>query len=417
MRAHGMQCMDRVAEPDDHEVVDPGPHLAWRRLRQGGEVRHVPGLEPDPFRAGTAEGVAADHVAQGEDDVAADIRAGGHDQQTDDEEHGRSRPLSAAAVPEDERHSGQGARNDHERAMDGRPRPCAPIGVRVVGQSCERRGQKRDLAHHHREERGLALTGDIEHKRDREGSDRDIRDGRMERMPEPCAVEQILDRSDRLEQRAEPAVIEVAEGLRPAILPRDEPGKERPHDVASGGYLWVSATDGPSMATPSRDGCPQTVHIDGKVGDNLVAIRRAFVDKAIVAAYPRRLHFVLPEGAVRTARPARRVIDGTGPGARFEGRKASERGTREARRDSGLVRSRVESTGRSSHSSFGRFRVRCRSSCARSAPAKRPRPCHTAAPLPHSRARGASAAPICGRAPATQPGSLLAIAPGHERKP
>jgi len=45
------------------------------------------------------------------------------------------------------------------------------------------------------------------------------------------------------------------------------------------------------------DASPQTVHIGGKPGDNVGASRTKFVDKAVVAVWGRRLHFVLPEGA------------------------------------------------------------------------------------------------------------------------
>ena len=73
---------------------------------------------------------------------------------------------------------------------------------------------------------------------------------------------------------------------------------------------------------------------------------------------PRRYISSCPKGQVRTARPDRGVIHGAVPGAGFDGRKAGERGSRAERIDSGLVRSRYETTSGPPTSSFGRFRVR-----------------------------------------------------------
>ena len=84
VRADRVQRVDGVADADQHQVVDAGLRLGRRRLGKRREVRHVAGVELDPLRPGAAERVAADHVAQDVDDVAADERAGG------DEEEARS---------------------------------------------------------------------------------------------------------------------------------------------------------------------------------------------------------------------------------------------------------------------------------------------------------------------------------------
>src|SRR3954470_6870147 len=65
-----------------------------------------------------------------------------------------------------------------------------------------------------------------------------------------------------------------------------------------------------------------------KRGDNFDSVAGNLVDKAVVAVGYRRIHFVLPEGAVRTARPDRGAIHGKVPGTRFGSRKARGRGTR-----------------------------------------------------------------------------------------
>ena len=84
-----------------------------------------------------------------------------------------------------------------------------------------------------------------------------------------------------------------------------------------------------------------------------------FVDKVVVAKLAQRLHFSCPKGQVRTARLHRGAILGTVPGARFEGCKARERGTRAELRglrtcsEPTVIRPAGPPT-----SSFGRFHVR-----------------------------------------------------------
>ena len=168
-------------------------------------------------------------------------------------------------------------------------------------------------------------------------------DGGMERVAEPAAVEQVLDRPDRAEQGRQPAVVEVAERSRPAVVDRHEPRQQSGHASPPERVYARSGAGCHPTATS-----PQTVHIGRKLGDKVDAVPAKFVDKAVVA-WPRRYISSCPKGQVRTARPARGAILGTVPGTRFEGRKASERGTWAERRDSGLVRSRGEPTGRSSH--------------------------------------------------------------------
>ena len=51
----------------------------------------------------------------------------------------------------------------------------------------------------------------------------------MQRVAEPRAVEEVLDRPDRPEQGAHPAVVELAERFRPAVVECDEPGQQVRH--------------------------------------------------------------------------------------------------------------------------------------------------------------------------------------------
>ena len=74
--ARVVQREDLLALPHQHELVDPQlglhePALGDRAVRLG-----LRGLERDPLRAGAAERMAADHVAEHVHDVAADVRRG-----------------------------------------------------------------------------------------------------------------------------------------------------------------------------------------------------------------------------------------------------------------------------------------------------------------------------------------------------
>ena len=68
--ADGVERMDRAVEPDQHQVVEPGPGLGRGRLRERREIGDLAGLELDPLGPGAAEGVpvagdTALHVQRG----------------------------------------------------------------------------------------------------------------------------------------------------------------------------------------------------------------------------------------------------------------------------------------------------------------------------------------------------------------
>ena len=91
------------------------------------------------FVPGAAERVAADHVAEHVDDVAADERPRGHDQEGDDAEADRDRPVGRRARAHREREEEQEERHDHERRVERGARPGGAVGVRVVGGAGRRR--------------------------------------------------------------------------------------------------------------------------------------------------------------------------------------------------------------------------------------------------------------------------------------
>ena len=97
--------------PDHDEVVDARPHLRGRRLGEVVEAGERAELELDPLRAGAAERVAADHVAEEVDDVAADERPGRHQPERDDAQDDGDRPVGRVARSDDAaRRSGSRAR-------------------------------------------------------------------------------------------------------------------------------------------------------------------------------------------------------------------------------------------------------------------------------------------------------------------
>ena len=132
------------------------------------------------------------------------------------------------------------------------------------------------------------LADEIEDDGPEQQADRDVGRRGMERMPEPPPVEQVLDRPERPEQGAQPAMVEVPERLGPAVLEghetseQIEPWREPP--------WWTLRRSAARMAVPCY---PQPVHIGGNLGDNFEAPRRKFVDKAVVAPGARRRTFRL----------------------------------------------------------------------------------------------------------------------------
>src|SRR5919197_2533591 len=100
MGARLMERLNGRSLANEHEIVDAdrAPH----RLAVDELVERQPtvDLEREPFRPGTAEGVPADHVAEDVDDLPADVRTRGQDEEADDRQHDRHRPIDRIAVPD-----------------------------------------------------------------------------------------------------------------------------------------------------------------------------------------------------------------------------------------------------------------------------------------------------------------------------
>ncbi len=119
--------------------------------------------------------------------------------------------------------------------------------------------------------------------------------------PSQRPLKQVLDGSDRAEDRGDPATVEFAEGSRPAVVQRHEASQQSSH----GSHLptktvrrarWVWMPGRPLLHRPST--------VVGNSGISVEALSRAFVDKAVVASNHGIYISSCPKGQVRTARTA-----------------------------------------------------------------------------------------------------------------
>src|SRR5260221_2768874 len=149
----------------------------------------------------------------------------------------------------------------------------------------------------------------------------------MQRMAQPDAVEEVLDRPDRTEQGTQPAVIEVTEWSRPAVLGGHQSGKPSSH-----------------LAPPNRV-YPQVVHNGGNLGDKFGPWRAKFVDRRLVGIRPWAVHFVLPEGAGVNRQTGSRSDPRDGPGNQVRGSQGSRTRDSAATRDCGLLKPLDPSNG------------------------------------------------------------------------
>ncbi len=242
--------------------------------------------------------------------------------------------------------------------MQGRPGQRRAGGLAVVGQAGGgRRQHEQDGADEHDVGRGR-LADQVEDDDPQQHADRDVRRRGMERVSQPPAVEQIPDRMDRSEQGLRPTPIELPQRPGPAVVHGHESGQQVRHRPPPSAESTPMA--GRWMLQPRR-AYHIAIHIPStSVGKSGISRRRFRRSSWIRPLWPRRgggYCWSCPKGQVRTARPHRGAILGTVPGAGFGSRKAIERGARAERRDSGLVRSRCETTSGPPTSSFGRFRV------------------------------------------------------------
>src|ERR687898_2692489 len=114
VRADGMERMDGRSDPDQHEVVDPGARPGRRCVRQVGKIDEIAEVETNPLRAGTPEGVPADHVAQVVHDLAADEGTSADDQERDARETDWDRSIDRSGSTDHERSQDQDEARDHE---------------------------------------------------------------------------------------------------------------------------------------------------------------------------------------------------------------------------------------------------------------------------------------------------------------
>ena len=138
----------------------------------------------------------------------------------------RDRPIGRVAGADHERDREEHERDDHQRRVDRRPHPGGAVGVGVVGEADDGGAEHRQDADQQRDVRPDRLADDVEDQRDGQRADRDVGQGRVNRVAQPRPVEEVLHRPHRPEQRRQPAVVEVAERPSPARLGVDEPRHE-----------------------------------------------------------------------------------------------------------------------------------------------------------------------------------------------
>jgi len=115
--------------------------------------------------------------------------------------------------------------------MQGGPIARPAIGVRVVREAGQRRGEDCQDPDDERDVRGDGLPEDIEHDREEHDPDRCVGQDRMQRMPEPAAVEEVSNAGHPAEQPVQQAVGPRPERLDPAILSVHQ-ANEPPNDHA-----------------------------------------------------------------------------------------------------------------------------------------------------------------------------------------
>ena len=176
------------------------PALALVGVASGIVARsaHVAGVELDPFRPGAAERVAADHVAEDVDDVSPDIGGGGDDQEPDEREGDRDGSVGWGTGTQDQRDQQEQQRDDHQRRVGGRADACRAVCVGVVGGAGDGRGEHEQDRRHERDIGGGRLVQEVKDDDQQERADRDVRCGRVERVAQPGAVEEVLERADRV---------------------------------------------------------------------------------------------------------------------------------------------------------------------------------------------------------------------------
>ena len=135
--------------------------------------------------------------------------------------------------PQPERHEEDDERDDHQRRVECRPGARRAVGVGVVGGAGHGRPEHEQDRGGDRDVGRSVLADDVEDDGEQERADREVGHRPMDGMAEPGAVEEVLDRPDRSEEGAQPAMVEVTERPRPAILRSDQSSEQTSHGTTS----------------------------------------------------------------------------------------------------------------------------------------------------------------------------------------
>ena len=185
MRAGVVEGLDRLADPDEHEGLRA--RLRLRRLT----LRELADVEGRPLRPTRSPGVPVDHVPEREDELATDVRPHGDAEVAERREDRRLRRRPRHDVEthgkrdEVEDEGGQHERGVHPAVLPG----LGVVGLVQVDEPGERGEDQARDAQERGHVRAVVDAEQIEDERDGQSADRHVGEERMERVPEPGAVQ------------------------------------------------------------------------------------------------------------------------------------------------------------------------------------------------------------------------------------
>ncbi len=110
--------------------------------------------------------------------------------------------------------------------MQRRPRASEAIGLAVVGQTRHGRSHHEQDRPDQRDVGRRRLADQVEGDGTEQQPDRDVGDGRVERVAQPAPLRQITERPDGTKERPRPPLVEIPEWFRPSVVDGDQASQE-----------------------------------------------------------------------------------------------------------------------------------------------------------------------------------------------
>ncbi len=274
MRARVVKRRDAVPLAHEHQRLRAG----LRRRRPAlGDLAHV---ERGPVRAAAAPRVAVDHVAEGEDEVAPDVRAGDDEGVAERrEENGLVRLARRVPVADDQRERVADHRDEHQRGVDTPVLAGLAVGLVEVDDARDGGEDEAGKPEERRDVRAVVDTQQIEDQRDRERADRHVGEQRVERMAEPGTVQEAAQ-PFRADDGSADRRVEVGDADAPVPLVEQRPADEaadhrdlpsRSRMMRHSAYVQVAGRD---VTVTNRDKIffPQRGLTKGDLVDHYVSV-------------------------------------------------------------------------------------------------------------------------------------------------